>query len=670
VHRYLQAHDADADPSVLSLRAELALAAGEVDSAGRLFGRAATATAGVTSAAFSARAAQAFAEGGSADSAAWYFDRAANGMPEIRSWLLVHRAEATPDPTRALALLDRAEGEAAAAAHRVRGSIWLAVGDTARALGEFERGGALAAATQAAVALGDTAAALRIASLGVRSADTAIAHETAVVWERQLGVRSVSDALAIADVWRRLRAPEAVVRVLGVVMRTAGADSSAGYWRTLGDARAGAGRLRDALSAYDRAAAIGGAEGVSAEYLAARTQIRVGSSLAGYRALTRFVARHPTHPRAALAQYAVADWHLRAGRGRVADSVFRDIARRWPHDPYADRAREALARRAIQRGDTSAALGWYASEIVIGTGDADAARYFLGEILAATHDSARALRELRELASEDSLGYWGTRARKVLGLPEPHIAVPTPPSPTAAVRRLLERLDLLCQAGLDDDARVLLRDAMARSDWGPSDMLALGSALVSRGWIREGIRLGVRAGQASSFTEPPVLELLYPWPFRAAIEREALEHHVDPYLIAALVRQESSFVPDAVSRAGAQGLMQLLPATARGVASRLGVEWEDRWIRIPDANLHLGTAHLAALLRAFDGDVVLALAAFNAGSRPVRAWQRAAPKAGPVRFVEEIPYSETRDYLHVVLRNWMLYRALYASGPDTDAAGP
>ena len=97
-------------------------------------------------------------------------------------------------------------------------------------------------------------------------------------------------------------------------------------------------------------------------------------------------------------------------------------------------------------------------------------------------------------------------------------------------------------------------------------------------------------------------------------------------------------------------------------ARQHGIEWDRRYLVSAEVNLHLGTSHLAALLRTYDGDVIPALAAYNAGGRPVARWLRYPEAKDPVRFVERIPYVETRGYLRAVLRNQSLYRGLYAEG--------
>jgi soluble lytic murein transglycosylase len=164
-----------------------------------------------------------------------------------------------------------------------------------------------------------------------------------------------------------------------------------------------------------------------------------------------------------------------------------------------------------------------------------------------------------------------------------------------------------------------------------------------------------------------VLRVVFPWPYRDLIEAKARELQLDPYLLAALIRQESAFTPDAVSRAGAHGLMQLMPPTAREVARKVGAAWDEGLLTIADANLHLGASHLAGLLRNYGNRVVPSLAAYNAGGTPVRRWLRSAGGDDPERFIQRVTYVETRGYLRTVLRNLALYRALYPSRSDETA---
>ncbi|HZE93997.1 MAG TPA: lytic transglycosylase domain-containing protein, partial [Gemmatimonadales bacterium] len=203
------------------------------------------------------------------------------------------------------------------------------------------------------------------------------------------------------------------------------------------------------------------------------------------------------------------------------------------------------------------------------------------------------------------------------------------------------------------EVRVLL----ARPPQELDGLLALSEGLSLRGYGSAAVRLGWQAALIAP-GDVRVLRAIFPWPNRAAVEAEAQEFGVDALLLAALVRQESVFDVEALSPAGARGLAQLLPSTAALMARGLDVAFFPDWITVPDLNLHLGAAHLAELIKRF-GRVDAAIAAYNAGPVPVRRWLERAGAADPDRFIELIPYPETRGYVRSLLRNRELYRALY-----------
>ncbi|MBI3451519.1 MAG: lytic transglycosylase domain-containing protein [Rhodospirillales bacterium] len=138
----------------------------------------------------------------------------------------------------------------------------------------------------------------------------------------------------------------------------------------------------------------------------------------------------------------------------------------------------------------------------------------------------------------------------------------------------------------------------------------------------------------------------------------------EPALILATIRQESAFESDAVSRAGARGLMQLMPATARSVARGIGASQEHadhRLLNDPHYNIRLGQSYLAGLIDDFDGSYLLALAAYNAGPGRARQWIRdngdpRRPGVDPIDWIEMIPFEETRNYVQRVFENLQIYR--------------
>ncbi|MCX8232021.1 MAG: lytic transglycosylase domain-containing protein, partial [Alphaproteobacteria bacterium] len=144
----------------------------------------------------------------------------------------------------------------------------------------------------------------------------------------------------------------------------------------------------------------------------------------------------------------------------------------------------------------------------------------------------------------------------------------------------------------------------------------------------------------------------------------------DPALLLAISRQESAFDSQAVSHAGARGLMQLMPTTARRTAKKIKVPYSvDKLTSDLQYNATLGSAHLKELLKNFDGNYVLAVAAYNAGGGRVRRWMRQSgdprtEEVDAVDWIELIPFTETRDYVQRVMGNLQVYRSRLAQGGD------
>jgi len=168
------------------------------------------------------------------------------------------------------------------------------------------------------------------------------------------------------------------------------------------------------------------------------------------------------------------------------------------------------------------------------------------------------------------------------------------------------------------------------------------------------------AGKASIQSIPLAYwRILFPEPYWETIKAESAKNHLDPYLVAALIRQESEFNPSAVSRANACGLMQLLPAAGKSMAREEGMEhFQSFQLFDPATNIRLGTRYLRKTLDKFGGVTEYALAAYDAGDDRVREWQDAGPYQGIDEFVESIPFTETREYVEIILHNLDTYKAI------------
>jgi soluble lytic murein transglycosylase len=133
--------------------------------------------------------------------------------------------------------------------------------------------------------------------------------------------------------------------------------------------------------------------------------------------------------------------------------------------------------------------------------------------------------------------------------------------------------------------------------------------------------------------------------------------------VAALILQESTFDPDALSHAGARGLMQVIPATGRKLARDLRVPFRRAALHDPKTSLDFGTLYLRQMTDRYEGRVERVLASYNAGPHRVDAWTALHPGQSAEEFVESIPFSETRNYVMIILANREQYRRLYGLAP-------
>jgi len=648
------------DLTTLGLRAETWLSGGDLELAAQAFAQAANLSEGDQRGAFHAQAGDAYERAGYARLAVMHYAHAAKELRGIAGWLAIREARVTEAPSEAFKLLQRVSPPARRMAALARAEVYLSAGDSVRAVDTYARVNEHGRAAEIALATGDFARAEEELYKALESGSSDNVAWAAATIEERFAPTTAEQFMRVARAYRtsdRSLAIEYVDRVVAV------GDSSIGTLVFLADLHRDAGQFPKALDTYIAARDRGSA---TAFYRYARLLERVGRRTESRAALLEFADRHPRSSVAPISVFLVAEAKRRQGRWTEADSLYRSITTRWPRSQYAGRSRLQLASTATTARDTAAAMKWYEEEIAVRGQQRLAARFLLSRLRRAMGDSTGALAELTALARDDSIGYYGTIAREVGNLPAPVFAPVGEVARTAWVEVAFLQLDALVDARLVDevDEFVSHLTGLRTVEW--RDMLALAEGLSRRGWVVEGVRLGWRVAEQYTLNDARVLRVIFPWPLRDLIERESKKHGLDPYLVAGLIRQESAFRSAVVSRSGAVGLMQLMPGTARDIARRSGLEWEREWDRVADANLHLGTTHLSGLLNRY-GRVGPALAAYNAGGRPVAQWLRYPEADDPYRFVERIPYVETRGYVRTVLRNRALYRALYpgASAPAT-----
>lgn len=332
---------------------------------------------------------------------------------------------------------------------------------------------------------------------------------------------------------------------------------------------------------------------------------------------------------------AALSW-MRLGQIRISQGNHRDAVRVF--NAYLD---------AQPRGPNSAEAAYWSAWSSLQLGDRDAA-----------------LPLLERVRTADPISYYAVQTSRLLGEPfEIPVARSRPPITPPWLRAGLRHLDLLRRAGLGESEAAFREQLVDRARVNDDILLLLARELTQvepSPW--EGIRLGWEVRRRGRPWDRLLLEVIYPFPYRDMVMREAEEWGVNPFLVAGLIRQESAFFAGARSSADARGLMQVLPSTGGQLARRIGPDrFESGTLYQPDVNLHLGTAYLRDMLARYDQDLPLVLSAYNAGPHRATRWRKFPEAGDPVRFTERIPFRETRGYVKNVTRNMEVYRFLYGT---------
>jgi soluble lytic murein transglycosylase len=363
-----------------------------------------------------------------------------------------------------------------------------------------------------------------------------------------------------------------------------------------------------------------------------------------------------------------------ARRDGEAAGVYRQIASRFPNRDAAGAAMWRLGWIAWLRGDVRGAAEQWArlAEAPGGRAFRIPALYWRGRAVEHTRGRAAAEPIYAKVVAEAPRSYYGMlaerRVSRTPATPRKVVTATLPARPEDAVASDpgFARVDLLRRIGLGEYAWEELEDVVQASVGDHARLYGASAAYVRDERYHMALRIARRHFGTLAVSGDPALprafwEIIYPLGWRNEVAEAARRSGLDPFLVAAVVREESSYYPRAVSRAGARGLMQLMPATARPLADLRGLAFEGgSLLDDPRANLEMGASFLAGLLKAF-GDARIALAAYNAGPRRARDWWKARRTSDLEAWVEQIPFDETRHYVKRVTLSWEEYRRIYAT---------
>ena len=397
---------------------------------------------------------------------------------------------------------------------------------------------------------------------------------------------------------------------------------------------------------------------------------------------------------------------LSRGDAGASESTLLTLAESHPDSPWAQRGLYTLLTYELETGFGPRARRFLDRLLGVGTGSAEmrltvvelgSTDYLSGDFGAAAETFERYLATSRTASARQQAGYWAALSRARAGDPGtarqrlldvygedpltfygllageevegPLLPADLPEGPAATVtggqteftnailRLRVHRLVPTPGSFAFEFDR--LTDHFAERFGGRYEFA---EALAGGGLPLQAVVLGRRIRSEEGRWNLRLLRVVHPFPHREIIVREARQRGLDPFFVAGLIRQESGFDAEISSASGAWGMMQLMPPTAREVATGLDMAYSLERLRDPATNITLGSTYLANMVRRFDGKPEDVLSAYNAGPGRMTSWQGESVYRDRDVFIEHIPFEETRNYVKFVQMYARIYSALYGCG--------
>jgi len=446
------------------------------------------------------------------------------------------------------------------------------------------------------------------------------------------------------------------------------------------------GRSHDARQLLTSMGAQTGAAEAERLYLLSETQRSTSDEDAVQRTLNELRQFGPASPWLEQALLSAGNMYLLKRDYDHAIDYFRELQQRFPTGARASYAHWKAAWLSFRQGRTDEARQGFENQLALYPDSAEipAALYWRARIAEEDKNPAMARAFYQKLSDRFCNYYYAELGRQRLqALPaspndeSPRYALLDRVPPLSSVLKItagdppddnlrVERARLLSNGGLADLAVRELQAAASQEGgtWAPPEMARVYQDL---GRYDRGIEIMKRSTPNYFAIDIPDLprpywEALFPKAYWSDLRKYSELNGLDPYLVASLIRQESEFNAQAISRANAVGLMQLLPKTGKTVAKQVKLKgYSAPQLYTPAVNLALGTRYFKDMVDKYNGQFEYALAAYNAGSDRVGDWLGQGHYRDPQEFVESIPFTETREYVQAILRNAHVYRQLYGT---------
>jgi soluble lytic murein transglycosylase len=453
----------------------------------------------------------------------------------------------------------------------------------------------------------------------------------------------------------------------------------------MADALHRSGRNREAKQVLSALPAVTGEQNAQRLYLLGQIAFASNDNDTFYLTVNQLRQSSPTSPWLEQALLSAANLHLVHHEYDQALDAYREAQQRFPTGARASYVHWKAAWLTLRQGRNDEAKRAFEEQIAVYPSGAEtpAALYWRARLAEEDNQPLMARAFFQKLSDRYRNFYYAALARERMQ----HLPAATDTTTTYALLDRVPPLDsnvrvqdsdppadelhvqkaeLLGNGGLVDFAVRELQAATAADggSWGPAETAQL---YVETGHYDRAIEFMKHSAPNYFALDIPDLprkywEALFPKAYWSDLKRASSANGLDPYLVASLIRQESEFNPNAVSRANAVGLMQLLPKTGKAVAKEEKLKrYNPSQLYTPAVNLQLGTRYFRGMVDKFGGSFEYALAAYNAGSERVDEWLAQGKYRDPQEFVESIPFTETREYVQAIMRNASLYKQLYGT---------
>lgn len=402
---------------------------------------------------------------------------------------------------------------------------------------------------------------------------------------------------------------------------------------------------------------LGGLTSPKAMWWKAKNKQRLGRES---EAISIFASIHKTHPKSSLAAdalYLAARLEQIEENYKQAAKLYYRLVQKYPKHETADKAHWQLGWMKYREGKLGEAEARFAK---LSTHEG---LYWRARSVEKQGNKAKALLLYKRLAESSTPSYYSYMAQEKSGVKNGSYS-PLPKIKNSALDKIepvrRKRIQFFLDLGIFEDARAELA-GIERYAKTKRELLEASALYAHARDYNTSIRIAIRSGSGGANG------LAYPRGMQELVSSYAKKYGADEHLIYSIIREESLFQPEVVSRAGAIGLMQIMPATGKAVARKERVKrYRTSFLYSPEVNIRLGVSYFTSLLEDFDGTAPYALAGYNGGPHNVTRWIGKIGAMDTDEFVEEIPFKETRKYVKRVLRTYGVYKALYTQDAAED----